>query len=297
MLPSIDGVRCFVAAARLLNFRRAARTVGLTPAALGKRIKQLEEQYGVPLFERTTRKVALTEAGLALLPRAQQLLMEAEACVAALQGRGERPVMDLIVGTRHELGLSWLLPMLPDLREAHSQVTFHCYFGSGPDLELRVRSLEIDCAISSRPIQDASIDFFMLHQENYVMVGAPALMSHKPLASPLDCAAHTLIDVLPELPLFHYFQGAQENNERWRFGHVLRMGAIAAIRALVVAGEGVAVLPQYLVADDLACGRLLRLMPERPMIHDHFRLLYRGDDPRRAFFEGFAASLRAAPLK
>ena len=57
ILPSLDNLRCFVAAAQSSSFRAAARVVALTPAALGQRIKQLEEQIGVPLFERTTRRV------------------------------------------------------------------------------------------------------------------------------------------------------------------------------------------------------------------------------------------------
>jgi len=70
MLPSIESLRCFTAAAKLLNFRAAARSVALTPAAFGQRIKQLEEQLGTSLFHRTTRSVRLTESGLALLPAA-----------------------------------------------------------------------------------------------------------------------------------------------------------------------------------------------------------------------------------
>lgn len=85
-LPALDAVRCFVLAARLLNFRAASRAVGLTPAALGKRIQQLEDQAGAPLFHRTTRRVELTEAGLALLPHAQRLLEAAEDCLRASRG-------------------------------------------------------------------------------------------------------------------------------------------------------------------------------------------------------------------
>jgi DNA-binding transcriptional LysR family regulator len=74
MLPSTDSLRCFAAAARLLNFRAAARKVGLTPAALSQRIRQFEDQLGVKLFQRTTRTVTLTQAGLSLLPRAERCL-------------------------------------------------------------------------------------------------------------------------------------------------------------------------------------------------------------------------------
>jgi hypothetical protein len=66
--PSFESLRCFVEAARLLNFRAAARAVALTPAALGQRIAQLEAQIGQTLFHRTTRRVTLSEAGLAPPP-------------------------------------------------------------------------------------------------------------------------------------------------------------------------------------------------------------------------------------
>ena len=87
VLPAPDSLRCFVAAARLLNFRAAARVVGLTPAALGQRIAQLEDQLGRPLFHRSSRRVALADAGLAFLPAAERAL---EGLGEALRaGRGE----------------------------------------------------------------------------------------------------------------------------------------------------------------------------------------------------------------
>src|SRR5688572_16866438 len=114
-LPALDSLRCFVEAARLLNFRAAARAVALTPAALGQRIRQLEEQVGTRLFHRTTRSVVLTEPGLALVPYAQRALASAADCLRAGRGEVGPSALELVVGTRHELGLSWLTPILPDL--------------------------------------------------------------------------------------------------------------------------------------------------------------------------------------
>src|SRR5262245_38536891 len=106
MLPSLESLRCFVAAARLLRFRAAAKSVALTPAAFGQRVKQLEDALGVPLFERTTRKVALTGAGLRLLPAAERALAAAADCARAAQGGGGLPDAEITLGTRHELGVS-----------------------------------------------------------------------------------------------------------------------------------------------------------------------------------------------
>src|SRR5262249_53804719 len=128
MMPSIESLRCFAAAARLLNFRAAARTVALTPAALGQRIRQLEDQFDVQLFRRTTRSVALTEAGLALLPHAEQCLSVARECARAARGETGPPPMEIVLGTRHELGLSWIVPQLDRLKEHHPALDIHLYF-------------------------------------------------------------------------------------------------------------------------------------------------------------------------
>src|SRR5688572_16280070 len=134
VFPPPDSLRCFVEAARLLSFRATGRVVGLTPAAVGQRIQKLEEQLGVKLFHRTTRTVVLTEAGLSVLPYAERALDAGAACARAARGELGPPAMELTLGTRHELGLSWIVPMLPQLRAAHPGVTLHLYFGSGPDL-------------------------------------------------------------------------------------------------------------------------------------------------------------------
>lgn len=296
-LPSLEAVRCFVLAARLLNFRAAARAVALTPAALGKRIQQLEEQTGQRLFHRTTRRVELTEAGLAMLPSAQELLEAAEGCLRA--GRGEQgpPPMDVVLGTRHELGLSWLVPMLPRLRQAAPHVTFHLYFGSGADLETRVRSQEVDCAISSRLARDPQLSAERLHREDYCFVASPRLLERQPLECLEDAAEHHLLDAHADLPLFRYWQEAQAQHAPVRFAKVIRLGTIAAIRALVLAGEGVAVLPHYLIGPDLESGELVRVFSDAPTHEDYFRLLFRSDDPRRRLFMTLAEVMREEPLR
>lgn len=297
MLPSIESIQCFLAAARLLNFRAAARTVALTPAALGKRIQQLEDQLGTRLFHRTTRKVELTEAGLALLPYAQRLLLAAEDCVHAGRGDLGPASMDLVLGTRYELGLSWIIPMLDTLRHSHPHLTLHLYFSSGPDLELRVRTFDIDCAITSRLPTDPKLDHIQLHREDYALIGQPELLAATPLDRPEHAGRHTLIDVHADLPLFRYWRNAPESGDRLRFGKILRMGTIAAIRALALSGAGVAVLPLYLVKPDLEAGRLVRLFPETDLLHDYFRLIFRKDDPRRSAYQSLAEVMRDQPLK
>jgi DNA-binding transcriptional LysR family regulator len=295
-LPAIDSLRCFDAAAHLPSFRAAARAVGITPAALGQRIQQLEAQLGVRLFERTTRQVTLTRAGLALVPRARAALAATAECVHAVRDGAALPPMEITLGTRFELGRSFVVPELPRLMATHPGLLVNLYFGSGPDLLLRLRGREIDCAISSARVADPVFDSIRLHREDYVFVGARALLARTPLVRPADAAAHTLLDIGADMPLFSYLRDAPGTSEL-RFARLWSVGSGEAIHQLVVRGAGVAVLPRYMVAAELARGRLRRLLPRLTLLHDHFRLLFRAGDARRALYEGIGQALLARPLR
>ena len=205
--------------------------------------------------------------------------------------------MEIIVGTRHELGISWLVPELDTLSSALPHVRFDVYFGSGPDLLLRVRTLEIDCAVTSSRLTDAKLDSIRLHREDYVFVGATKLLRSEPITKPVHAKRHTLIDVSPELPLFHYFRDAPGGWDSIEFANVRTLGTIEAIRQRVVAGAGIAVLPEYLVRPDLKAGKVKKIVPAVRPIHDYFRLVFRADDPRKATYELLARSLLEIPLR
>jgi DNA-binding transcriptional LysR family regulator len=296
MLPSLDSLRCFEAAARTLRFREAARAVALTPTAFGQRIQKLEEDLGVALFVRTTRSVQLTREGLALLPLARRCLLAAEACADVASHDAAATSMDLTLGTRHELGLSFVVPSLDALRRALPRVELHLYFGSGADLLLRLRSFDLDCAITSSHLADPKLDAHRLHREDYVFVAAPALLAARPLRRAEPARAHALLDASPDLPLYRYFRDAA-GSEELPFARVVRLGTIEAIRQRVLAGAGVAVLPKYLVRGDLAKKRLVPVFPKVTLAHDYFRLVFRKDDVRRAMYDELARALLARPLR
>ena len=297
MLPSIESLRCFVAGARLLNFRAAARSVALSPAAFGQRIAQLEEELGAPLFRRSTRSVSLTEAGLSVLPVAERCLDAARECARAARGETGPPPMEITLGTRQELGMSWIVPELDRLTRALPSLDIHLYFGSGPDLLLRVRTMEIDCAVTSSRFTDPKLEALRLHREDYIFVGAAKLLAASPLTKDEHAAAHTLLDASGELPLFRYFRDAPGGGDRLAFARIVRLGSIEAIRRRTLDGAGVAVLPRYLVERDLASKALRGIFPKIELLHDWFRLVFRADDPRRPVYEKLTKLLVEAPLR
>lgn len=291
-LPAPDTLACFLAAADLRNFRAAARRVALSPAAFGERIRRLEDQVGEPLFVRTTRTVALTERGAELVPRARRAIEEARRC---LDG-GARMPYALTLGTRFELGMSWLVPSLPQLAKTRPERTIHLHFGDADDLLEGVREGRVDAAVSSSRIVGGGLVHATLHPESYVFVAAPGLLAARPFEGPSDAAAHTLVDVHADLPLFRYLLDAGADTADWPFSALSYMGTVAAVHARVCAGAGVAVLPTYFVEPDLASGALTLLCPKFALREDAFRLVWRQGHPRDRVLLDLAAELRARPL-
>ncbi|GMV40893.1 MAG: transcriptional regulator [Myxococcales bacterium] len=297
MLPDIETLRCFVAAARTLHFKTAASHVMLSPSALSARVRALEELVGVPLFDRTTRTVRLTPAGEALLPHAQRCLEEARACIEAVVEVDESLPFALTVGTRFELGMSWVLPELKRMREQRPERLLDLYFGDSADLLERVRSGRIDAMISSVRLTLGDLRYAPLHEERYVFVGEPGLIADRPLTEPEHAMAHVLLDAHPDLPLFRYFLDAAPVSDVWAFRGAEHLGTIAAVRYRLLEGAGVAVLPRYFVEPDLAAGRLVPLVEHVEPHRDFFRLIWRGSHPMEHELQLLAAELRSVPLR
>ncbi len=290
----LESLRCFVAVAECLHFREAAAKVGLSPAALSDRVKALEDELRISLFVRTTRKVELTEAGLRLLPHARGLLDGAARCRHIALGDAATQPYSLTLGTRYELGLSWLCPALPILRSHHPERTVHLYMGDSDALFDRVESGRIDaCVLSSQRLR-ARLVAVPLHLEAYVFVGPAGATGPRTATA---AASATLIEASSDLPLSRYLLDALPDGREWRFGSHLYLGGIGAMRELVRAGMGVAVLPRYFVADDLAAGHLVDLLPDLPLPVDHFRLIWREDHPREAELRRLAGELQELPLR
>ena len=296
MLPDLESLRCFEAAATHLSFRVGAKAVALSPAAFGDRIKRLEQQLASPLFARTTRRVELTQAGHHLLPQARLVLAEAARCARVVHERGAVPY-ELTLGTRFELGLSWLTPALEPLRAAHPERTLHLVFGDSEDLIARARDGLLDAVITSARLTAGGLAYEPLHDEDYAFVGSAKLIARHALARPADAAEHALLDITADLPLFRYFLDAGARREPWSFARVEYLGTIGAIRLRALQGAGVAVLPRYFVDADLRARRLVRLLPRHPLQRDAFRLIWRAGHPRGESLRELAADLQKLPLR
>lgn len=295
--PDLDSLRCFLAGARQPTFRRAAKMVALSPAAFSDRIARLEEQLGASLFHRSTRSVRLTPAGERLVPQAERALAEARRCVDVIASEEASPPFDLVVGTRFELGLSWLVPMLGQLEADEPSRRLHLHFGQSDDLLAQLDRDDIDAFISSARLTRAGLAYARLHEEQYAFVASRSLLEEHPLRKARDARHHRLLELHPDLPLFRYLLDARPGDEVWAFEHMQFLGTIGAVRARVLAGVGVAVLPAYFVAKDLEAGHLVSLLPRTKLQVDWFRLVWKEGHPRSEALRRFGATLAEVPLR
>src|SRR3954470_18994551 len=269
MLPDLESLRCFEKAAVVLNFRLAAAAVGLSPAAFGDRIRRLEDQLGQRLFVRTTRSVALTPVGLRVLAQARRALEEARRCLSSVAENVTTP-FELTLGTRFELGLSWLTPALAPLRKTRPERLLHLYFGDSEDLLTRIRRGRLDCAVTSVRLTRWDLRYELLHPEDYVLVARPALLQKLRLRRAEDAELHTLLALPPDLPLFRYLLDARPPGEQWNFRGIEYLGTIGAVRYRALEGAGIAILPRYFVKEDLKSGALSAVLPRAKLNSDYF---------------------------
>jgi LysR family glycine cleavage system transcriptional activator len=289
----LDDLRCFVAACESRTFRDAARRRGLSPGAFSDRVARLEEVVGATLFARTTRVVTATDAGRRLYEHARDVLAAADRCGDVARDDQRPPPFELRIGTRFELGLSWVVPSLDALRAHRPERTLHLAMGDAADLLTRLDRNDLDAVITSSRLVAPKLDYATLHAETYRFVGPP---SHVPVRGPADAVGETLLDIAEDLPLFRYRLDADAAAEPWPFARHEHLGGIGAVRLRALAGAGVAVLPEYFVRADLEAGRLVDLDPGRALASDAFRLVWRRGHPRARDLRDLASEWRDVPL-
>jgi LysR family glycine cleavage system transcriptional activator len=260
MLPGTRALRTFEAAARLLNFTRAADEVGLTPAAVSYQVKEIEDQLGVVLFTRTSRTVQLTPAG-AVLFEATADALDTLHRAAGRARRMTRSAAHLRVSLSARFATNWLLPRLAQFRAANPglELTF--------DISDEIRSFDmddIDVAIRFGTGAGANTRADKLFDTVIVPVCTPKLLETGPrLKEPRDLLNHTLcyVDwkagdmVWPDWRMWMAAAGIDDFDD----SRCVAFSDTGFVVQAVVESGAVGLADLEMIATDLAQGRLVRL--------------------------------------
>lgn len=243
-----DHLRCFLAAADTLHFGRAAQSLGVLPATLGRNIRQLEDQLGSPLFIRTTRSVVLSETGTAILEGARDLITRAdrlEARARAVRATGKTP---LRVGVIDSAAAGLMPQLLPAIRLDRPDLEIQLFEQKSVHLLPRLISGSLDIAFCRPPEQrDPRLAFRTLFPETAIV----ALPDRHPLSNRDEIEISDLADE----PLIVPDRRSRPHSHDLTIklfldaGLTARIGQIAdekqTIVTLVASGTGLAIVPRW----------------------------------------------------
>ena len=273
---TIKQLRTFAAVAKHLSFARAAEELNLTPPAISMQIKELEEEVGLPLFDRSARSVALTMTGEYLLVYVRRLLAtlkDAEDAMARLRGAESGRVTIGMVSTA-----KYYLPrLLARFRAEHRGVEMRLSVGNREQLVKRLHDNEVDLAVMGRPPRelDTRAEPFAAHP-----LGIIASPEH-PLAKqhsipPSMLAAEEFIVREPgsgtRAAMEHYFR-----DHRIAPPQVMEMTSNETIKQAVIANMGLAFLSLHTAGLELETGQLVALdVVDLPLVRRWYIVNLRG---------------------
>jgi DNA-binding transcriptional LysR family regulator len=242
----------FVTVARTASFSEAGRKLGLPRSSVSRNVGELESALGVQLFNRTTRKVALSTAGAALYDRIGPQLAALHESLVSLPERDEQPSGEMRLTAPTDLGVTVLPEILAGFSQRYPAVTLDVRLaqrvvdlvGEGFDLALRIGGSRLaDSTLVARRLAEVEFELF----------AAPTYVARRgPIKTPEDTAAHDWLAFrgAPPPPFPKPTGRARASSDDLLWVH-------QAVRA----GMGIALLPNFLARADVAAGRLIRLLP------------------------------------
>jgi len=250
----------FLAVAEEGAFNGAARRLGLSPPAVTRLVTGLEERLGAQLFTRTTRRVALTEAGARLREDAQRILAELEEAETAAAGARAAPRGHLSLTAPLLFGQRVLAPILRDWLDAHPAMTASALF---VDRNVSLLDEGLDLALRIGLLADSSLAARRVGAVRPVVVASPAyLAQHGSPKTPQDLAGHRLVfaATVDGRPAWTFSRGGRSQSLRVR--PVLTLNTLEAAIDAAEAGWGITRALSYQVTDALAEGRLVELLAD-----------------------------------
>lgn len=243
------------------SFAEASRGLGMTPAAIGKNVAELEARLGVRLFNRTTRRMSLTEAGLMYLSRIVPLLDGLDEADQAMGPLNSKPIGTLRVAAPMTTTLVCLSRAIPKFLEQFPDIKL--------DLDLNDRRVDIvrdgfDLAIrGSDALEDSSLTARKLMTLPHVVCASPRYLEAAGTpVTPEDLKGHNCIrfSLSGHADVWEFYNGDERVSVPVQGRYSVTTSL--AVRDALLEGFGLSLIPLRYVAEDLATGRLVSLLPD-----------------------------------
>lgn len=274
-MDKLRGMETFVAVVECGSFTGAAARLEMSAVMVGKYIALLEGQLGTRLLERNTRRQSLTDAGRVYFDEARRVLEQVANAERSVERLRLAPAGTLRVSAPVSFGASIIAPLTASFLQAWPEVRV--------ELDLTNRMVDlvdegIDLAIRIGDIQRTDLVAKYLAPYRMAICAAPDYLAlHGTPQTPADLAGHQCLSHTVWTARNEWRLPGTAEEVRWKRDAVLRCNDGYALRMAAVAGAGLLLQPEVLLAEDLANGRLVRILqnytPEPRPIH----LLWRQD--------------------
>jgi LysR family glycine cleavage system transcriptional activator len=290
---SLKAIKTFQIAAKHSSFAVAADELCITPSAVSHQIKTLETQLGLPLFSRSARALALTEAGARYLEQIDDLFMRLESVTEQLRARYGRNSVRLHVPAY--FASEMLLPRLSEFSKLHEGIDLRIET-QGAHGRTHAAEADISVVVGSGPWNKGLIAH-PLFAQTMVPACSPELFLERPVKRYEDLNAHTL--------LVH--EARRDDWDRWATAvgmkalqpaQIVRIDSMSAATRAAEKSIGIALLPAELSRHKFDSGRLIRVFDEELVTDEEYTLLVRTDDENRDDIRALCAWLMelAAPM-
>jgi len=254
-LPDFEALAIFAKVVELRSFAAAASELALSKATVSKAVGRLEERLGARLFNRTSRRLALTDAGQKLAERAARLLADGEAAENEALAQSSVPRGLVRLAVPMTFGVRNVAPLLPEFLQTYPDVSIDLHLsdatvdliGEGFDAGLRIARLPDSSLIARR----------LCGMPRYTVAAPSYLRQHGRPAHPMQLAQHRCFGYayLSTPNVWHYTNAAGEQ-AAVRPGGPLRVNNGEALMPALLAGLGIADLPEFIVGDAIAAGEV-----------------------------------------
>jgi DNA-binding transcriptional LysR family regulator len=293
----LNDIVVFTKVVETRSFTAAADLLGLPKSTVSRKLAQLEERLGVRLVQRTTRKLALTEIGEAYYERCSRIVADVNAAEQLVTDMQATPRGRLRITAPVDLSTRWLGAIISAFCASHPDVFVEL------DASDRVTDLieeGFDVAVRIGPLPESTLIARRLCSSSMMLVAAPSYLGKN--AAPttieeLDAHPRLLFTPTPRVQTWTLASGEQTAE----YGRPARFSSnnYGAVRDVAVAGGGIALLAEFMVADDLRTGKLKRVLSAwgTPNVDVHAVYVARANLPPRLarFLEHLVRSLDPPP--
>lgn len=242
------------------SFTEAARHMGSTKANVSKQVARLERSLNVKLLNRSTRRISPTEAGLDIYQHAARMIDEAKAIEATIAGLAHGPSGTLRVSTSMAMGNAHIAGLLPEFMERYPDVRVVLTLNDryvdlveeGFDLALRLAPRITMLSAVARPVAPL----------NYVLAAAPSYIERYGMPEGVEAlSAHRCMSFGDAGAVAAWNLEAGAGTVTIKVNSVLTINSSQSLRAAMLSGGGIALLPTFVVGQDIAQGRAVHVLP------------------------------------